>query len=459
MVERLQEDGNSFTVKEDGWALSRQGKESQSTGMGGYEGEDGSGGALSGSKDNKISRTGEASGGEISAKGKSKFSTLAKSLIRSIRDRRKRERKEGEGVSVVKQGEKGGGVIVSQEGLKASTESHPSSYPLAYPQDAENYRRGGSVSSQASGTSLGGFVSPYLSSDTSNPFHQMSAGVGGAEPVGGDLPSSSKNPFWDANNNSASVSTTPALIRETSAASFEKASTSRPPPSLETAAASQATLTSSNSAVEIILSSLTIPKDSSASFARVNSLGYKPWEAEAARLALLAAPCPLAADTPFLPRAPMGAGSATATWGAAGFVALGYLFKKSAPCPSMDAPSGSLSFSSWEWRYATLGRGTFSYYKSEFDPKPSGEFALSDIVLVRPVGEKICGKPRGVEVRLGVGKAFFLVFQSDVEWEAWGGVLKACSAWVDTAAKSGESLSIELPGERKRGKKKWGLLF
>jgi hypothetical protein len=118
--------------------------------------------------------------------------------------------------------------------------------------------------------------------------------------------------------------------------------------------------------------------------------------------------------------------------------------------------SSSLRFSSPEWRWATLGRGQLKYYENEKERKPKNSLDLASLVVVQPISREQAGRPHTCEVWLSTRKVVQLSFQSAEEWSAWGGVLKACAAWVRLAGEKKESL--ELPGGQK-GTKAKGWLF
>jgi hypothetical protein len=201
-------------------------------------------------------------------------------------------------------------------------------------------------------------------------------------------------------------------------------------------------------AVTLALTGLSIPLDARGGFLASAAAAprYTPAEAIAARAALQTK----AAAQEALPAGALG-GAVGSRWGHDGFVLSGYVWKRSAGGGSGGGGGGGggkLSFSSWTWRYAQLGRGAFSYFASEFDAAreagagAKGAFALHAVAAVAPAASgEAAGKAHALRVCLANGKVFVLAFQTSAELAAWGGTLAAVEAWGAAAAAAGESLA------------------
>jgi hypothetical protein len=97
---------------------------------------------------------------------------------------------------------------------------------------------------------------------------------------------------------------------------------------------------------------------------------------------------------------------------AEGFVLVGYLYKAS-------RDPGWKLFSSWAWRFVTVGAGSCTYYASEFADKPQSSFNLSDVNKTRVLASSESSKPLAFEFTLRNTKTFRFAMQTDIEKECW----------------------------------------
>jgi trimeric autotransporter adhesin len=119
-----------------------------------------------------------------------------------------------------------------------------------------------------------------------------------------------------------------------------------------------------------------------------------------------------------------GGGSAGGVEGSEGegFVLCSYFYKCS-------RDPGKKSFGNWAWRFGSVGKGEVTYFKSEFDTKPQGRFALRTVASALPLTPtQAQGKPFAVEIALTFGKVFLFSFQAAEERDAWLALMGAAAA-------------------------------
>lgn len=105
-----------------------------------------------------------------------------------------------------------------------------------------------------------------------------------------------------------------------------------------------------------------------------------------------------------------------------GFVLCSYFHKCS-------RDPGKKNFGGWTWRYGMVGCGEVAYYKSEFDAKPQGRFALRTVASVAVLSSsQAMGRTFAIQVNLTYGKSYMLSLQGNVERDAWMGLLSAVAA-------------------------------
>ena len=106
---------------------------------------------------------------------------------------------------------------------------------------------------------------------------------------------------------------------------------------------------------------------------------------------------------------------------AEGFVLVGYLYKAS-------RDPGWTLFSSWAWRFVTVGSSSCTYYASEFAEKPQSSFNLSDVKRARVLASSESSKPLAFEFTLKNTKTFRFAMQTEMEKDTWFKLFSALAA-------------------------------
>jgi len=106
---------------------------------------------------------------------------------------------------------------------------------------------------------------------------------------------------------------------------------------------------------------------------------------------------------------------------AEGFVLVGYLYKAS-------RDPGWTLFSSWAWRFVTVGSSSCTYYASEFAEKPQSSFNLSDVKRARVLASSESSKPLAFEFTLKNTKTFRFAMQTEIEKDTWFKLFSALAA-------------------------------